>query len=224
MVQKKYEIAKKAIMDNCNTCHGHGCRHCISDIEKINNWTNASIPVLYWDYTLDTFNGDTNFKEVIKQLISTVDKLYADGSVLIFNGKYGVGKTWAGTELLKTAISKKYTAKYTSMSEIVNILLSKDVDKYIFNQKLLYSDLIFIDEVDSRFMPNTENGMNIFGTMMENIIRTRLQNRLPLILSTNNSNINEIFDGIFGQTFNSLFASKNIMHIPVGGIDLRNQQ
>jgi DNA replication protein DnaC len=224
MLQRKQELARKAIVDACATCKGHGCRHCSSAVMKINGWANSGIPVIYWDYTMETFNGDIALKNVIEKQVKEIELLYNNGSILVFGGKYGVGKTWAGTELLKTALVNKYTAQYTSMSDLVNTMLSKDIEKYSFHQKLLYSDFVFIDEVDARFIPSNENGMNMFGTMMENIIRTRLQNKLPIIMATNNSDINEVFDGTFGQVFNSLFSSKSVISIPVGGIDLRGNR
>lgn len=220
-ILRKLEAAKKAIMSACNTCKGHGCRDCIKKVESINVWADAGIPVLYWDLNINTFNGDAHFKNTVKNILSDIDKLYNNGDILVFSGSHGTGKTWAGAEILKFAASNKYTIQYASMSEIVTILLSKDYDKYSFNHKLLYSDIIFIDEVDGRFMPSSENGMNIFGAMIENIVRTRIQNKLPILLATNNSQINDVFDGSFKKTFSSLFSLKNLINIPVGGTDLR---
>lgn len=219
-IQRKTEAAKKEIMNACATCFGNGCRECASKVECINAWSKAGIPVAYWHYDMQTFKGDNAFRLRLIELVNTIEKVYADGKSIAMTGKYGVGKTFGACELLKTFILRGYTAKYTTMSEIVDMVLAKD-DRYVFKMALLQSDIICIDEFDSRYVPTTERGKDMFGANLENIIRTRFQNKLPILFCTNNSSLDDVFDGTFQQTFSSLFAESNLINLPVGGVDLR---
>ena len=205
-------------MNACPTCKGNGCRDCIRKVEKINAYSAACIPVAYWGYNLQSFQGDANFKGFVENLTKTVEAVYNEGNSYAFVGRHGVGKTFGACEVLKAAITHGYTAKYTTMSEIVDLIISKDIE---FKMALLHSDFLVIDEFDSRFIPTTDRGKETFGANLENIIRTRFQNRMPIIFCTNNSSINDVFDDTFKQTFNSLFAESNITSVAVGGIDLR---
>lgn len=219
-IQKKIEAAKKAITQTCATCKGFGCRDCVKRVECINVWANAGIPNLYWGYTLQSFNGDQAYKTRLEDLIKNPDEIYSYGKLYAFTGKYGVGKTFGACEVLKGALAKGYVGKYTTMSEVVDMVMSKE-ERFDFKQSLLLSDFLVIDEFDSRYIPATDRGKDVFGSTLENIIRTRLQHNLPTIFCTNNASLDEVFDGTFQQTFDSLFSAKNVVNIPVGGVDLR---
>lgn len=213
----------KEIQGLCRTCKGYGCRACALRVEIINSYFRSAIPIKYWDLKLENFPGDPMFKEWIKNntTVEKIKEFYKQGISLVFTGKYGVGKTFAACEILKkAAIQLKYTVKYTTMSEIVDFALSKD-DRYEFKMNLLNVDFLCIDEVDSRYIPSSDRGQDLFGTNLENIIRTRFQNNLPTFFCTNNSSLNDVFNGAFSQTFESLFSQAELKTIPVGGIDLR---
>lgn len=217
-ITRKAELARKIIMDACLVCKGQGCKSCAQKVERVNVLSGSCIPVAYWDYEFKTFKGDDNFKAHLENYIKSIDKLYNEGKSLALVGRHGVGKTFGACEILKTAISHRYTAKYTTMSEIVDMILFKD---YEFKAALLHSDFLVIDEFDSRYIPTSDRGKETFGANLENIIRTRFQNKMPVIFCTNNSSLNDVFDDTFKQTFDSLFAESNITVIAVGGVDLR---
>ncbi len=220
-VQRKTEIAKQAIMKACKTCSGNGCRDCASRVERVTHYARASIPVKYWNLSLDTFQGDANFKEFITNQLKpeVIHNMYAECKSYAFAGRFGVGKTFGACEILKGVQTVGYTAKYTTMNEIVDMVTSKE-ERYEFKQTLLLSDFLVIDEFDGRYIPTSEVGKEVFGTNLEGIVRARFQNMLPIIICTNNSSVEDVFDGTFKQTLGSLF-SENITHIPVGGVDLR---
>lgn len=219
-IEKKQQAAKKAIMDACLTCRGYGCRDCASKVECINVWSKAGIPVSYWSYDMQTFKGDNTIKTRIENCIKTIDLLYTDGRSFAFSGKYGTGKTFSACEIIKTALRKGYTCKYTTMSEIVDMVVSKE-ERYEFKQWLLLADFLVIDEFDSRHIPTSDRGKEVFGANLENVIRTRFQNKLPIFFCTNNASLDDVFDGTFQQTFSSLFADSNLIQVPFGGVDLR---
>lgn len=219
-VIKKQEVIRKKILENCKTCSGNGCKNCASKVEQVLRWSNAGIPLVYWNYSLDTFTGDARFKDFLAKTMSNLDEVYSSGRSLAFVGRFGVGKTFGACEILKKG-TLKYNCFYTTMSEIIDNMLSKN-SRSDFRNKLLESDLLVIDEFDSRYVPSSELGLETFGATLENIIRTRFQHQLPIIFCTNNDSLSRVFEGIFGDAFKSLF-SKSVIEIPVGGIDLRRK-
>lgn len=217
---KKQELVKKEIMNACTSCRGHGCKTCAAKVERINLLANAGIPVKYWQYELDTFPGDENFKAYLTSILTKINELYKGGMSIALTGKYGVGKTFGACSILKKALTNGYTCKYTTISEIINMVFAK-TESFDFKYALLNVDFLCIDEFDARFIPTADRGKEVFGVNLEDVIRTRLQNELPIIFCTNNSHLSEVFDGTFGLAFNSLFSDSNVKHIAVGGVDLR---
>ena len=218
---KKQEIAQQNIMKACK-CEGFGCKFCAKKVEHINTISRAGIPVSYWDYNLDTFFGNVEFKKLIEEYVKNIDGIFNSGKSIIFMGNLGVGKTFAGIELLKAASYKKYSILYTAMSEIIDMLLNRET-KYNFKSLLLDSDFLMIDELDSRHMPSSDYAKEIFGENLEYIIRSRIQNKLPIIFCTNNSDLN-MFEGYFKYVFDSLLSKNNLIKIPVAGLDLRKTE
>jgi DNA replication protein DnaC len=218
-IVKKQEIVKQEIMRQCKTCAGYGCRDCASNVERVNVMANAGIPVEYWMYSLDNFNGDNEYKNKINELASNIHTIYTNGSILVFTGSLGVGKTFGACELLKAGLFNGLTGKFTTLTEMIDNILNKG-ESYKFKAELLNYDVLIIDEVDTRHIPLSKNAQDIFGDNLEYILRTRKQNKLPTIFCSNNDDLSNTFDGVFGQVFSSLFAS-NIIHIPVRGKDLR---
>jgi DNA replication protein DnaC len=220
MLDRKREIAKKSLMDSCNTCKGLGCRECAASVERINVLAKANIPAAYWNYSLSTFNGNPIFKAQIEELVQNIESMYNSGKSIVFTGPHGIGKTFGGIEILKAAMAQKMDVFYTTMNEVIDSVLSKE-GRYGFKQMMISSAYLMLDEVDSRFVPTSDLGKDVFGANIENIIRCRLQNNLPMIICSNNSSLLNVFDGSFKQTFNSLFSSRSFTYIPVGGVDLR---
>lgn len=218
MQTKKAELIKQSIANNCSKCFGLVCRECAPEIERINIYMAANIPLKYWNYTFDTFNGDMLFKKRIMELTQDITKLYMEGNSFFLTGPHGIGKTFAACEILKTSLKNGLKAIYSTMTEIIDMAIN---GKSNYKHELINADIICIDELDSRYIPTSERGQEVFGSNMENIIRTRFQNELPIIFCTNNSSYMDIFGGPFENAFSSLFASKKIIHIPVGGKDLR---
>jgi DNA replication protein DnaC len=218
-IVKKQEAVRKAIIDSCKLCSGNGCRNCANKVEHINKLASAGIPALYWNLSMQTFAGNEMLKKKIANYVNTIDDIYIAGKVLVFMGGMGTGKTFGGIEILKAATNKNYTILYTTFTEIIDMLLSK-TENLIFKNLLLATDYVMIDELDTRYMSSSERAREIYGANLEYIIRTRMQNGLPMIFCTNNSDL-DLFDGIFGEALGSLLSQKHVEITPVGGLDLR---
>lgn len=225
MNPRKLEIARQSVIRACVKCGGQGCKECNAKAECFNIWSVANIPVAYWTLTLKTFPGHESVSNWVKECIGSLDKIYADGKSFSLNSSAcGLGKTFAACEVLKRALVAGYTARYTTMPEAIDMVSNKE-ERIAFKSVMLDADFVVIDEFDRRFLPGTDYGKELFGSTMENIIRSRFQNKLPIIFCSNETEgkfgIDVVFDGLFAQSFGSLFSKSNVINVPIFGVDLR---
>ena len=118
--------------------------------------------------------------------------------------------------VLKQAILEKFDVYYITLSDLIFSITGNNYD--IRNTARL-ADFLTIDEVDQRFFP-TQASMELFGNQLENILRSRMHNRMPTILCSNSPDISQIFGGEFKASFASL-GSQFIKIIPATGADAR---
>lgn len=214
---KKIEIEKNMLIANCKRCLGKGCGSCFGYCAFIDKMAEAEIPVDYWFRNMKDFYGEKNFKEIIISYIENLDSEYKNGYTLCFAGHRGTGKTMAACSILKKALLNGYLVNYTTMVDLVGRLMGPS--SYIYRNMIKKVDFIVIDEVDRRFFPSTAS-QELYGNHFENILRTRVQNKLPTILCTNSEDISQIFEGEFESSFASL-RSQFIKVIKAGGKDAR---
>ncbi len=179
-----------------------------------NRYSESNIPLEYWDLKVDdSFAGPKELKEVFNFIVSDIDNFYRSGSSLCFAGSHGIGKTLSAINVLKLASHKNYNCLYTTLSDIVSTLTTaSNEDKFIARKELMMIDFLVIDEFDPRFM-QTESAADLFGVMLENIFRTRSQNKLPTIMCTNSPNPVESFTGSIKQSISSLMAKVQVVSL-----------
>jgi DNA replication protein DnaC len=125
------------------------------------------------------------------------------------------------TNILKKASVMGYNCLYTTLPDIVHMIISpQSYDKSVARQELLMVDFLVIDEFDPRFMGNT-NSSDLYGRTLENIFRTRSQNTLPTFMCTNSPNVIESFSGPIKESIESLMNYVEI--VPVLGNDFRKK-
>jgi len=214
---KKIETEKKRLVSQCKSCGGIGCRSCLGYCSFIDRMSEAEIPVDYWYREMEKFYGDECFKNEILSYMYNIDIEYSNGTALCCVGHRGTGKTMAACSILKQAILSGYNVYYTTMVEVVTKLLSSD--SYAFRSAIKRYDFFVIDEVDQRFFPSA-GSQELYGNHFENILRTRVQNRMPTIMCTNSEDINQIFSGEFKSSFESL-SSQFVKVLRAGGRDVR---
>lgn len=190
------------IQKACTECEGSGCTKCARTISRIQKYSDAGIPSSYWTINFSSFNGDSNYKGIVQSCLVNIDSIYDGGKSFMFAGPLGVGKTYGICSILKMAICKDYSARYSSMVEVINQILSGSNSNTI--SELLKYDFLAIDEFDNRWIFPSEKSEQIFGSTMEYILRSRFQNGLPTILATNNAEVDEILTGMHGKAFSSL--------------------
>jgi len=219
--QRKTESEKKRIIANCAKCGGASCSVCQRYCSYIDQMSEAEIPADYWFREFGQWYGDQEFGEWLKaSYLTKIEKVYSDGKVLCLCGKRGVGKTMAACSILKKAILTSFSTHYTSLVDAVDNLVSSDAHEY---RRLLKSaDFLVVDEVDQRFF-SSPNSRALYGSQFEGILRTRTQNRLPMVMCSNAGNLDEIFAGEFQESFESL-RSQFLVEKIVRGHDARKEK
>lgn len=213
-------IIKTKIQDNLSDGL---CSDCSIRTVAVRRFADANVPVEYWDLNMSEFQGEQKLKDKYEEIVNDLPGAYRKGLSFCFAGSYGVGKTMTFCNIVKTAALKGYTCLYTTLGDIVSVLLSRDEeDKYIARKELLSVDFLVIDEVDPRYMAN-DNASDLFGRMFETILRTRSQNRLPTFLSTNSPNLTESFQGSLKVSIDSIMKGY-VKSVFVHGDDFRKTQ
>ena len=203
-------------------CEGKGCSTCLSKIGRVQRYAKAGVPIDYWLLAFKDFQGDKNFKNFIKEKLKDIHSTYDEGRSMAFVGNLGVGKTFAACSILKLAIINDYTAQYTTMSYIINNILSNDVSTASYLKQLNELDFLVIDEFDERYVFPSEKTEILFGSNLEYILRTRFQNKLPTILCSNTEDIDTVLSYEFSNAFKSL-RSRYMDLVYVSGKDFRKE-
>jgi DNA replication protein DnaC len=222
MIPDNNKVARvcAGIQKACSSCDGDGCVTCARTISRIQKYSDAGIPSSYWTLAFADFAGDADFKKSIQNVIADIDGTYDAGRSYMFAGPLGVGKTYGICSILKMAICKDYSVKYSSMVEVINDVLSGSGSNVV--AELLKYDFLAIDEFDNRWIFPSEKSTEMFGSTMEYVLRSRFQNGLPTILATNNAEIDDILAGMHGKAFASL-RTQYMETIFLSGKDFRKK-
>lgn len=183
-------------------------------------YAETNIPVDYWSLSMEeSFKGDKVLFDVYSKLTSDIKKVYSDGTAICFAGKHGLGKTLTVACVLKKAVEKGYSGLYTNLTDIVALMTSANsYDRFAARKDLMGTDFLVIDEFDSRYMASN-NAADLFGRTLEDVFRTRIQNRLPLFFCTNSAQVLDGFTGPIKQSLSSLMS--RVRTVAVLGKDFR---
>lgn len=196
------------------------CSNCTIRTVAIRRFADANIPVEYWDLDMSEFRGAAKLKAKYEEMIFDLPALYRKGQPICLAGQYGTGKTTTLCNIIKYASLKGYTGLYTSLSDIANVSTSPDIeDRFLAQKELKSVDFLAIDEVDDRFLNSSDQANEFFSRLFELILRTRMQNSLPVFIATNSPNLREVFGGAFRASLGSLLNKFSI--ISVIGEDVR---
>lgn len=181
----------------------------------------ANIPVDYWWREMDNWSGPSILGKVYLAVTKDIKSSFKKGERAFFAGKHGIGKTMVSCCILKRVVEYNYSALYVNLTDIIHVMLNSTPQiKSEARDILLNVDFLVIDEFDARFM-GTENAADLFGRILEPIMRTRIQNRMPLFFCTNSVKVEESFSGPLRASIESLM--KVVKLIPViGGQDMRD--
>lgn len=179
----------------------------------------ANIPVDYWFREMTDWIGPKNIKKYYEEIVSDIDGAFKNGKRAMFAANHGVGKTLACACILKRVLeTDNYSALYVNLTDIIQVMLSPTF-KEKARELLLNVDFLVIDEFDPRFM-GSENAADLFGRILEPIMRTRIQNRMPLFFCTNSPKVEESFSGPLQASIESLMNVVRLVPV-IGGDDVR---
>src|SRR3990172_6505054 len=190
---KKVDRVVRQVIDSFQDCRGKLPdedlpQKCRIMIEAIRRYAEANIPVDYWPLDMADFKGDKTLLKRYEQIAADIHGAYDSGLKICFAGSYGLGKSMVSACILKKAVESGYSALYLNLTDIVTLMGSRDADKkYEARQQLLTTDFLVVDEFDPRFM-GSDNAADFYGRILEQTLRARVQNTLPLFLCTNSPN------------------------------------
>jgi DNA replication protein DnaC len=171
----------------------------------------ANIPVKYWKLEMKLhFKGDLSLMDEYNKFANDIKTCYKDGRSVCFAGRYGIGKTLASTNILKRALESGFNGLYLNLNDIIASVKSKEY--YLARKELISTDFLIIDEFDPRYIAS-DNASDFYGRTLEDILRNRSQNRLPLIMCTNSPNPVEAFNGAIKESVSSLMNYVDVVAI-----------
>lgn len=184
----------------------------------INRYIESNIPIEYWHLKMEKdFKGDPRLLKKYEDYVADISKSYHNGSSICFAGNLGNGKTMTLTSIIKKACLKGYSCLYTSLSDVVNVLTTASYDdKFDARRELVMVDFLVLDECDIRYFNQSDSANDLFARYFESIIRTRLQNKLPILMATNSPNFKEGFVSLFKDSIGSLMSKIPIFTVMPG--------
>lgn len=137
-------------------------------------------------FSLDVYPEECRdiMKRNYKKLHKFADNFEANKEFFLLAGGTGLGKTHLSTSVAKTLIEKGYDVVYELAQ---NIFADFDKDRFrdrfgdadSLSEKYLECDLLIIDDLGTEIITNST------VSYLYNIINTRINKRLPIIISTN---------------------------------------
>jgi DNA replication protein DnaC len=190
-------------------------------LTAINRYAECNLPVEYWPLTMEkSFHGDPNLLNKYNEYVSDLKDSYIKGNSICFAGPHGRGKTLATVCILKKCCQKGFSCLYTTLSDIVSVMTQGPLDeKYAAKRELVMVDFLAIEEFDNRYI-NSDKAADLYAQSLEGVFRTRSQNKLPTLMSTNSPNVVESFNGPLKIAIDSLMSGY-IKIFPVFGEDYR---
>lgn len=198
--------------DTCPDCNGRGGRTVVTN-KNVHVWVhchchlrqvfraklkNAGIPFEYWDFELPLVEEveayaclDIKKDEVAEIDINAFLESYTDKltenmrtqkNVLLF-GNNGSGKTFASVIILKEAIRRGYTAKYTTMKRYLNQKFNYKDEEAVAEAELCREvDVLLLDDIGKEFHSNSGIAALV---EIEDLLRYRFTQKKITILTSN---------------------------------------
>ena len=221
----KVLVAKDKVQNECTVCSAAKqikCERCILKSKILDRYYQSNIPIDFWNKDIESFVGDKQLTNLYDNITKDVKQSFEDGNSFVLKGRHGVGKTFESCNILKRCAEKGYSCLYTTLSDIVSVLVTGPFNiKFEAGRELKVVDWLIIDEFSSRLMANDSSG-ELFGRILENIIRGRLHNKLPTILISNDLNPEKALGDDLSASISSLIAGY-MKEVFVTGSDFRQQ-
>ena len=212
----------------CPTCHNAGTftykgqlRACLCPDQKrlLTRYLHAGIGLTYQRlmWTDLTIPGET--LDIPLDYIENPQSYLDHGLGLFIHGPVGTGKTMLANLVLKELVKKNIRCYATTFSQTIESFTAgwSDVaEKNRFARRFMNTQVLLLDDLGKEFRRSNR----LQQTTFDHILRTRVQNNRPTILTTN-MNAAELNVG-YGASVLSLLVEKSI-EVPLTGVDFRPQ-
>lgn len=215
--------------DYCPTCGttktyrwrgiDHEC-NCMMQVQLCKHYSSAGIGDTYqrldWsDLEID----DQKMLHDIQGYLDNYQRYLARGIGLLLLGPVGTGKTMVANLVLKELIKRGCTGFATTFANTIEAFTSTwrtPENKQWFARKFMHSDVLLLDDLGREL----RGGSNLPASTFDMILRTRVQESRPTIL-TSNSTVNDLSIG-YGAQVLSLLQEQSIVY-PFTGNDFREK-
>lgn len=136
------------------------------------------------DKSFDDFDNDEVALRQVKAYLKNCKKARTNGTGLYLYGAYGTGKTLLLNCLLKQIMQLGYTVKVITLGTLVANFAQGWYDeekRQEFIRMTQTVDFLAIDDLGKEFKGSSDLGLRVF----DNIIRYRLQSKLPILFTAN---------------------------------------
>lgn len=133
----------------------------------------------------DFFEGQEALKQVIDDYLSAYENNRYYGRGITFDGPLGTGKSFAAALILKEVIKKGYNGYFISFDDLLNLQSQGWKDKE-YNEEFYTvrnAELLILDELFKA--PEGSPKDQLLSDTLERIIRYRVSNCMPTIITTN---------------------------------------
>ncbi len=146
---------------------------------------NAGIGLRYQRYGVGDLDQVPNVAiAMANDYLENADYYIGQGVGLHFHGDRGTGKTLLATVLLKQMLNEGVDGHFIAFDQMVRMYMSswKDEKKREwFEAMVRNSPLLVVDDIGKEY----KGLVKVSSTMIDNVFRTRVNNALPTIITTN---------------------------------------
>jgi DNA replication protein DnaC len=150
------------------------------------HYTNAGIGVGFQRLTVTDWHGDEQAYKEVEHYLQNWQAYINRGIGIILWGPYGTGKTFLANLILKDLVRRGVNCYATTFSETVNALIAtwSDIDEQRrFTERFMRSRVLLFDDLGKEYRNSLRDKLT--PALFDNILRNRIQNARPTILTTN---------------------------------------
>jgi DNA replication protein DnaC len=190
---KRVRVHKKYDPDKCPTCENegeyyyndeyHAC-DCATQKRLQRRYIAANIGSRYHNLTFDdVFDDFREVAEAVKDYVDNFEDNAAYGRGLTFTGPLGTGKSFAASLILKELIKKGHDCFFIEFDDLLHVQAQgwNDLDNEEFYE-IRNAEVLVIDELTTE--PDGKK-KDLLSATLERVIRYRVNNSLPTIITTN---------------------------------------
>lgn len=182
---------------------------CQLQVQLHKHYLDSGIGITYQRLDWADFEGDDSLVAQVSKYLFNHERYLDRGTGLLFSGGYGTGKTMLANLILKELVKlgrSCYATTFAGCIEQFTATWGNDKAKTRFADKFMRSEVLLLDDLGRSLRAKN----NLPESTFDYILRTRVQEGRPVILTTN-MDIEELRDG-YGSGPLSLLTETSIYH------------